>query len=231
MRKLLAVLVVMALMLSLGGTAAAAAPTTVYLVNTLDRTVVDVYVDGNLILEDFAPDTIRGPFVGEVNDEVLIQMIPANTVLGEPNEFQYNAEAVMRPPAGATVAIVAQNDNIPGSLGTLTMFSYDLAPTGPGRSTLMVHNAMIADDIQMVLSPGTANEQQLPSFGPEHQLQTRLPAGPTTALLVLSGRGPAPYVVGPFTADLRPGKLYVVFVTVRFGVGMRVLRQEFNVGQ
>jgi hypothetical protein len=231
MRKLLAVLVVMVLMLGLVGTTSAAEPTTVYLVNTL-RTVLDVYVDGNLIIEDLAPNSIRGPFVGEISGETRIEMIPANAVLGEedPNILYYPT-LVTRLPVGETVAIVVYADNIPGSLGSLDMFTYDFAPTGPGHSRLMVYNALTDDDIEIVLSPGTANEQHLPFIGNQAHREIRLPAGPKTALVLLWGRNPAPEVMGPFTANLQPGKLYVVFVSGNLGGGLQPLTQEFNVGQ
>ena len=229
MRKLLGIVVVILLVFGLGGTAAAAEPTTVYLINTLDRVVVDVYVDGNLIIEDFAPDTIRGPFVGEANGELWIEMIPANTVLGEPNQYLTNAVLVTSLPAGQTVAIVAQRNNIPGAMGTLTMFAYDLARTGSGQARLMVHNALVDDDIEVTFFPGTANEQVF-SAGEGFHFQTSLPAGSTTASLILWGRDPAPEVIGTFTADLQPGKLYVVFIYRKLS-GIQVLRQEFNVGQ
>jgi hypothetical protein len=230
MRKLLAVLVVIVLMLGLVGTTSAAAPTTVYLVNTL-RSVFDVYVDGNLILEDLAPGSIRGPFAGEITGETRIEMIPANAVLGEedPNILYYPT-LVTTLPAGATIAIVTEPDNIPGSLGSLDMFIYDFAKTGPGQSRLMVHNALYDDDIEIVLFPGTTNEQHLPIFG--SHFQTRLPAGPKIASVILWGRAPLPSVFGPFTADLKPGKLYVVFVSGKpAGGGLQLMTQEFNVGQ
>jgi hypothetical protein len=92
------------------------APTTVYLVNTLPN-VVDVYVDDILILEDLPPYSIRGPFVGESNREIRINMVQANTVLDPFN----GVFAVMfgQLPAGETIAIVLHNNNTGGSLGDL----------------------------------------------------------------------------------------------------------------
>jgi hypothetical protein len=228
MRKLLAVLVVMVLMLGLVGTTSAAAPTTVYLVNTLGL-VFDVYVDGNLIIEDFAPDSIRGPFVGESSGEIRIEMIRANTVLGEedPNVLQYpTLETTL--PAGETIAIITEVDNIPGSLGSLDMFIYDFAPTGPGQARLKLHNALYGDSIHIVLFPGTANEEELQLFYPD--FQARLPVGPVTASLTIWGRGPLPEVIDPFTVDIRPGILYVVFVYRKRG-DLKMLTQTFPVGQ
>ncbi len=231
MRKLLGLLVVLVLMTAVVSTTSAAAPTTVYLVNTLDRKVVDVYVDGNLIIEDFAPGTIRGPFVGAINGEVRIELIPANAVLGQedPNYIQYPV-AVTHLPAGATVAFVAQEDNTPGSLGSLSMFTYDLAPTGPGHSTVMVFNALSRSSIEVVLSPGTVNEQSFDASTARY-FKTRLPARLTTASLFEWTHDPAPHFVGTFTVDLKPGKIYVAFVYGKFGVGVTMLQQEFNVGQ
>lgn len=231
MRKLLGILIVLALMMGVVGAASAAAPTTVYLVNTLDRDIVDVYVDGNLIIEDFAHDTILGPFVGAFDGEVRIEMIPANQVLGEENPFYiYYPVAVTHLPAGETVAFVAQEDNTPGSLGSLRMISYDLAPTGPGQATVMFFNALSRSSIEAVVSPGTANEQSFDASTASY-FKTRLPAVPTTVSLFEWSHNPNPEFLGTFTGNLQPGKLYVAFVYYKFGVGLFMLRQEFNVGQ
>jgi hypothetical protein len=228
MRKVLVALAALVLILSLGGTAAAAEPTTVYLVNVLDRDVVDVYLDGNLVFEDFAPGTILGPFVAESNQVIQIHMVLANTVLDPFNG--YFAEWSRPLPAGETVAIVAQEVLIPGWLGALNMFTYDLAPTGPGQARAMVFNAFIRDSLQFVFYPGTANEQAFEASS-ESSFKAHLPAGPTTASLLMWTHDPAPHFLGTFSADLKPGKLYVAFVYFKFGVGLTSLRQEFNVGQ
>jgi hypothetical protein len=228
MRKVLVAVAAMLLILSLGGTAAAAEPTTVYLVNTLDRTVVDVYLDGNLIIEDFAPGTILGPFVGESNQAIRIDMVEANTVLDMFNGPFAGMTGQL--PAGETVAIVAQQIDIPGWLGAVNVFTYDLAPTGPDQATVMLVNATAAGRVNFVFYPGTANEQSFLTSA-ETSFTAHLPAGPTTATLIHSHRGPNDEDWGTFTADLKPGKLYVAFMYVKFGVGLTALRQEFNVGE
>jgi hypothetical protein len=228
MRKVLVALAAMVLILSLGGTAAAAEPTTVYLVNTLDRTVVDVYLDGNLIIEDFAPGTILGPFVGESNQPIRIDMVKANTVLDTFNGPFAGWTGQL--PAGETVAIVAQQVDIPVWLGAVNMFTYDLAPTGPDQATVMLVNATAAGHVKFVFYPGTPGEQSFVA-GSEHHFTARLPAGPTTATLIHSHRGPNDEDWGTFTDDLKPGKLYVSFIYFKFGVGLTELRQEFNVGE
>jgi hypothetical protein len=231
MRKVLAALAALVLILSLGGTAVAAEPTTVYLVNVLDRTVVDVYMDGNLIIEDFAPGTILGPFVGAFDGQVLIQMIPANTVLGDVNApYTLAPTAFTTLPAGETVAFVAQQVDVAGWLGALNMFTYDLSPTGPDQAAVMLVNATAAGHVKFVFYPGTPGEQSF-TAGSEHHFMAHLPSGPTTAALIHSHRGPNDEDWGTFTADLKPGKLYVSFIYFKFGVGLTALRQEFNVGE
>jgi hypothetical protein len=230
MRKLLGILIVVALMTGVVSTASAAAPTTLYLINTLSYPPLDVYVNGNLMIEDVPPETILGPFTAEINGQVLVEMIPANTVLGEENGYQYNIAMLMTFPAGETVGVVIQNDNTPGGLGILDTFIYDFSATGPGHSNLIVYNALVDDDIEIVLFPGTANEEHFPSIGNTGDRRISLPAGPKTASVILWGRAPLPEVVGPFTADLKPGKLYVIFINGISG-GLGWLTQEFNVGQ
>jgi hypothetical protein len=227
MRKLLAVLVVIALMLGLVGTTSAAAPTTVYLVNTLGI-VMDVYVDDILILEDLPPHGIRGPFVGESNREIRINMVVANTVLDPFNGVF--AVMVRQLPAGETIAIVARNNNTPGSLGDLNMIVYDFSRTGPGYANLLVHSSLYDESVYVVLSPGTPNEQELPALGNPNGHYLRLPAGSKTALVTIWGRGPLPEMHGPYMTNLRAGKLYVVFIYRVIGE-LRWLTQEFNVGQ
>jgi hypothetical protein len=227
MRKLLVILIVLVLMTGVVGTTSAAAPTTVYLVNTLP-TLMDVYLDGNLVLEDFAPFSIRGPLVGESNGPIRIDMIVANTVLDQFNGVNAILDATL--PVGATVAIVAHNNNTPASLGDLSVVIYDFSRTGPGYANLLVFNALYGDDLEFVLSPGMANEEHLPTLGDGNERRLRLPAGPKTASVIVWGRAPLPEIVGPFMTDLQPGKLYAVFIYRTVGE-LRWLTQEFNVGQ
>jgi hypothetical protein len=227
MRKLLAVLVVFMLVFGLGGTAAAAEPVIVYFVNAIPDTVLDVYVNTHLFIEDLSAGEVVGPFVGELKSMVRIDMIPANTVL-DPSSFTHmRIESLLPPNQPLGFIAMLQGPNQP----TLSSFFYAAHKTGQGQASFHVVHAMLADGLEVLLSPGTANEQRGYYFFNDGGFWTRVPAGPTTASLVLFDSPPSDDpVLGPFTVDLKPGRHYVIIL---YGTldNIRVIRQEFNPGE
>jgi hypothetical protein len=227
-RKLLAVLVVMVLVFGLVGTTSAAAPTTLYFINVIPGMVLDVYVEGNLFIEDLSTGEVVGPFVGEIKGIIRIDLIPANTVFDPSRLGPMTSSALF--PAGQTLGVVAQLFNGPND-PILNYIFYTTAKTGSGQSSFAVHHAMVAPGLEVLLSPGTANEQRSYYFFNQGGFWTRVPAGPTTASLVLFDVPPNDDpVLGPFTADLKPGKLYTIIL---YGTldDIRILRQEMTVGE
>jgi hypothetical protein len=95
-----------------------------------------------------------------------------------------------------------------------------------------VYNALYDDNIEIVLSPGNSDEEHFPTMGDATERRMRQSAGSKTASAILWGRAPLPTTAGPYMADLRAGKLYVVFLYQIFGTGeLAWLSQEFNVGE
>jgi hypothetical protein len=228
MRKLLAVLVVVVLVFGLVGTTSAAAPTPVYFINVIPDTVLDVYVDGNLFIEDLSTGEAVGPFVGEIKGMIRFDMIPANSVFDPSRLGPLTSHALLA--AGQTTGIMAQLSERPDQ-PIIVIFSYTIAKTGPGQSSFLVLHAMTGPGLEVLLSPGTANEQRSYYFFNQGGFWTRVPAGPTTASLVVYDWPPSDDpVLGPFTADLKPGKLYTIIL---YGTldNIRILKQEFNVGE
>jgi hypothetical protein len=227
MRRLLAILVVIVMMFGLGGTAAAAEPVIVYFVNVIPDTVLDVYVNTDLFIEDLSTGEVVGPFVGELKSMIRIDMIPANTVL-DPSSFTHmRIESLLPPgqPLGFIALLRGPNDP------SLTSFFYGVHKTGQGQASFMVYHAMMGSGLEVLLSPGTADEQRGYYFFIDGAFWTRVPAGPTTASLVVFDWPPSDDpVLGPFTADLKPGIHYVIIL---YGTldNIRIIRQEFHVGE
>lgn len=222
MRKLLSLLAVLVLMTGAVGAASAADTATGYVVHGIPGLVVDVYVDGQLFVEDFKPDTIAGPLVGPANRSANVVIVPAN---GDPS--QPALEATVSFPAGANVSIVAHLTE--AGAPTLSIFNNDFSKTGSGQTRLIVRHTAAAPAVDALFFPGTANELRVGPLANGQQTAAGLPAGNYTAALVPAGTSTAVY--GPFSSDLKAGKVYVVYAVGTLGSTFKLLTQEISVGQ
>ena len=105
----------------------------VYVVHGIPGLTVDVYVDGTLTLEDFAPGDVAGPLDLPAAD-YAIQVYEANDVPGTDTPAIDVAAASV--PANQSISLVAHYD----AAGTpaLTPFGNDIStiPAGEGRLTV-----------------------------------------------------------------------------------------------
>ncbi|MCA0456203.1 MAG: DUF4397 domain-containing protein [Chloroflexi bacterium] len=223
MRKLMGLLVVVVLMMSIFAPVSAAGTATGYVVHGIPGLVVDVYVDGNLFVEDFKPDTIAGPLVGPAGQSGYIVIVPAN---GDPAKPALAATVSFN--AGANVAIVAHLTE--AGAPTLSIFDNDFSKTGAGQTRLIVRHTAAAPAVDALFFPGTANELRVGPLANGQQTAAGLPAGSYTAALVPTGTSTAAY--GPFSARLGAGKVYVAYAVGSLSGGtFKMLTQEINVGE
>ena len=222
MRKLLSLVIVLALMIGVVSTTSANDSVTGYVVHGIPGLVVDVYVDGALFVEDFAPDTIAGPLVGPANRSAKVDIVPAN---GDPAQPALSANINF--PAGSNVSIVAHLDA--AGAPTLSIFNNDFSKTGSGQTRLIVRHTAAAPAVDALFFPGTPNELRVGPLANGQQTAANLPAGSYTAALVPAGTSTAVY--GPFTTNLKAGKVYVVYAVGSLGSSFKTLVQELNVGQ
>lgn len=208
MRKLLVLLVLTALLLVGVSVTGATAPTTVYIVHGIPGVPVDVYVNGQLTVPNFQPESIIGPFSGPAGSaDVAIVAAggdPSNPVLAGTFSFA----------AGGNVTIVAHLDA--NAAPTVSVFDNDFSK--PSGARLIARHTAAAPAVDAVLLDGQgaiiarvgplANGQQgVVPFEPGNYTGGLVPTGTDTI------------VYGPQSANLRAGTIYVSYAIGDIGAG------------
>ncbi len=196
MRRLAAVTAVSALALTtavFGATAASAAETAkVYVVHGIPDLPVDVYVNGALTLDDFAPETVAGPLdlpAGSYD----VAVTAADAADASAPLLTAKADLV----AGTSVSLVAhlKEDGSP----TITPFSNDVATVKAGETRLVVRHTAAAPAVD-VRAGGTV---VLSNVTNPNQGVLNIPAGKVSADVVLAGT--TTVAIGPAELDLKEG--------------------------
>lgn len=146
-RKRPAAVIVLAMMVVglLGGIpAASAAPgdyATVSVVHGIPGTTVDVYVDGELALDDFAPEEIAGPLAltGETHSVEVKSSDGATSIIG-PDDFDLTG--------GGNFTIVAHYDTDMSPV--LTAFQNDYEPVDTGMAEVVVRHVADAGTVDVI---------------------------------------------------------------------------------
>ena len=196
MRRLAAVTAVSALALTtavFGATAASAAETAkVYVVHGIPDTPVDVYVNGTLTLDNFAPETVAGP-LDLAAGSYDVAVTAADAADASSPLLTAKADLV----AGTSVSLVAhlKEDGSP----TITPFSNDVSSIAAGQTRLVVRHTAAAPAVDVraggaVVLSGVTNP---------NQGVLNIAAGSVTADVVLAGTSTV--AIGPATLDLKEG--------------------------
>ena len=179
---------------------AAAGDGTVYVVHGVPGVTVDVYVNGNKTLPDFAPGKVAGPL-----------SLPAGSYaikIFKAGDNPASATAVIDKsvdlPAGANASLVAGLD----AAGTPTLFTFvndvSAAPAGQGRLAVAHTAAAPAVDVLANGSPAFKNLVN----GKEDKVD--LPAGTISASVVAAGTT-TPTLIGPADVPVTAGMVTVVY--------------------
>jgi hypothetical protein len=196
MRRLAAVTAVSALALTtavFGATAASAAETAkVYVVHGIPDLPVDVYVNGALTLDDFAPETVAGPLdlpAGSYD----VAVTAADAADASAPLLTAKADVV----AGTSVSLVAhlKEDGSP----TITPFANDVATIKAGETRVVVRHTAAAPAVD-VRAGGTV---VLSNVTNPNQGVLNIPAGTVSADVVLAGT--TTVAIGPADLDLKEG--------------------------
>ncbi len=182
------------------GTLLATAPTalaqetgTVYVVHGIPDTPVDVYVDGQRALDDFAPATNAGPVDLPAGDrEIAIFPADAADGTGEP---LLSATATV--PAGGNATVVAHLTD--AGEPTVTPFVNDVTDVPAGQARLVVRHTAAAPAVD-ILAGGSAVVSGLTNPNEE---ALEVPAGTVSAAVAAAGTTDP--VIGPADRDLTEG--------------------------
>jgi hypothetical protein len=201
MVKRLSVLLIVLFALTFSVGAATATDTaTAYVVHGIPGLVVDVYVDGQLFVKDFTPGTIAGPLTG-AGGTANVAIVPAG---GDPANPALAATLTVN--AGQNVTAVAHLDA--NGTPTLSVFNNDVSPTGNAR--IVIRHTAAAPAVDLLVSPGAANELR---FGPlvnGQEAQVEVPGGTYNSGIVPTGT--STFVIGPSNFNFQAGNVYFVYV-------------------
>ncbi|GAA4693997.1 DUF4397 domain-containing protein [Pseudonocardia yuanmonensis] len=188
----------------------------VHVVHGIPDTPVDVYVDGQRALDDFAPGTAAGP-VDLPAGSRTVALFPADAADGSGQPLLSGRADV---PAGGDVTLAAHLDA--GGSPTLTPFVDDVSPVPAGQARLVVRHTAAAPAVD-VLADGSPAPTGLTN---PNQAAAEVPAGTLSAAVAAAGTtqpvlGPADLQLAEGTAtfvhavgSLSAGNLQLVTFTV-----------------
>jgi hypothetical protein len=171
---------------------------TVTVVHGVPDLTVDVYVNGDVTLEDFEPGTITDPLALPAGDYEL-EVRPA----GEDPESDPAISGNASLPAGANASIVAHLDA--DGEPTLSTFVNDTDEIGAGDARLTVRHTAAAPAVD-ILADGSALVSGLAN---PDEATTEVPAG--TYEVAVAPEGTTDPVLGPTDLTLDEGTGYFVY--------------------
>jgi hypothetical protein len=171
---------------------------TVTVVHGVPDLTVDVYVNGEVTLEDFEPGTITDPLTLPAGDYEL-EVRPA----GEDPESDPAISGNASLPAGANASIVAHLDA--DGEPTLSTFVNDTDEIGAGDARLTVRHTAAAPAVD-ILADGSALVSGLAN---PDEATTEVPAG--TYEVAVAPEGTTEPVLGPTDLTLDEGTGYFVY--------------------
>lgn len=218
MKTISAVVVALFGLLALALPAQAQDTGTVTVIHGVPGLTVDVYVNGELTLEGFEPDTVTDPLELPAGD-YEIDIRPA----GEPADSDPAISGSATLPAGANASIVAHLDA--DGNPTLGVFVNDTAATEAGQGRLVVRHTAAAPAVD-VLAGGEAVFTDL-SNG--NEASADLPVGTVSASVAAAGTTDP--VIGPADVPVVEGQSTIVYAVGSLEDGnLDVLVQTINVG-
>ncbi|WP_168627548.1 DUF4397 domain-containing protein [Cryobacterium sp. BB307] len=184
----------------LAAPAQAISPSTadLYLLHAVPDLTVDVWVNGEVLIEDFAPETLTDPLDLAAGDyEVVI------TAPDDPISSPAIGPVTLTLAANTSYTAVAHlaADGTP----TATMFTNDLATTAAGTGRLTVRHTAAAPAVD-VLANGEAAFTNLEN---PNEVKADLPAGTISAAVAATGTTEP--VIGPADVNVQEGVNTIVY--------------------
>lgn len=190
-----------ALLGGLGGwrSAGAQGTGTVTVVHGVQGLTVDVYVNGELTLEDFAPKTVTDPLqLPAGNYEIKVFAANSDPATATP---AITGSATL--PAGANASIVAHLTA--AGAPTLSVFVNDVAPIAAGKARLVVRHTAAAPAVDVLVNGSPA----LTNLANPNEAKAEVPAGSYSAAVAATGTTTP--VIGPTNLTLQAGTAYFVY--------------------
>ena len=201
MRKITAgvALAAAAILITVAPATAQEAKASVVVIHGIPDTPVDVYVNGDLTLDDFAPGTVTDPIELPAGTYQL-----ALTATDAPDASSPILEAEATVEAGGNYTIVAhlKADGSP----TITPFVNDTTPTKAGEGGVVVRHTAAAPAVD-VLVGGKAVVENLAN--PDSAGPLYLPVGTISATVAATGTTDP--VIGPADVPVAEGKVTIVY--------------------
>ena len=181
------------------GSAGAQSTGTVTVVHGVPGLTVDVYVNGNLTLEDFAPKTVTDPLTLPAGDyEIKIFAANADPATDDP---AITGSAALS--AGANASIVAHLTA--AGAPTLAVFVNDVSPIMAGNARLVVRHTAAAPAVDVLVDGSPA----LTNLANPNEAKAEVPAG--TYAAAVAATGTTTPVIGPANLTLEAGTAYFVY--------------------
>ena len=183
---------------ALTATPAFAATSQVSVVHGIPGQNVDVYVNGEKTLPDFAPGKVAGPLSLEEGSYDIVLTKPGDDI-SKPIIKVDDAEI----PGGANVSLVAHlsADGEP----TLTPFPNDVKKVSAGQTRLIVRHTAAAPAVDV----RAGGEPVFEDLTNPKEAKADLPAGTVNADVVLAGTDTV--ALGPADLDLKEGTATIVY--------------------
>jgi hypothetical protein len=160
---------------------------------------VDVYANGDVILEDFEPGTITDPLTLPAGSYDL-QVFAAGA---DPEADDAAIEATAEVPAGANVTVAAHLDG--SGAPVLTPFVNDVSETAAGEGRLTVRHTAAAPEVDIL----AGGEPVFSGLANPNEETADLPAGSVEAAVALAGTTEP--VIGPAPVDVAEGVNTIVY--------------------
>ena len=172
---------------------------TVYVVHGIPGVAVDVYVNGEKTLPNFAPKTVAGPLsLPAATYDVKVFAAGADPASATPV-----ITASVPLPAGANASLVAHLD--PSGKPVLTTFVNDASTASAGQGRLIVRHTAAAPAVD-VLADGKAAFTNLTN---PNEAKADLPAATYSAAVVAAGTTDP--VIGPADVPVTAGMATIVY--------------------
>jgi hypothetical protein len=189
----------------LAAPANAVSPTTadIWVVHAVPATTVDVYINGALSIEDFAPGTVT-PLVDVAPGDYTVDIVPAGDPAPAEGAGLITVDADVM--AGVSYTLVA-HPNAAGDSLLISPFVNDLAAAGAGNASVTVRHTAAAPAVDVVALPSTV---LFPGVTNTQAGTTSVPAGEYDIQVQVAGSSPVAVAIDLPNTALAAGTHYFI---------------------